>query len=355
MWFIAISIVLLIASVLPHMPLTHWFYRFFEFGKIQILILQITTLALSFIQINEPTAWLRIIQLFTLISIVVHVLALYKYTAFHKAIQKEQCEISSEIITVLSANVFQENKEYAKFIALLDKYNPDIFLTMESDGNWEKELSVLDEKYKYNVKVALNNTYGMHLYSKLKIAKHSIHYFVADDLPSIEAKIRTADNFEFTFFAVHPPPPSPTEEENSKERDGELLSIAKKIKQNSDTCVVLGDFNNVAWAKSSILFRKTSGTIDGRIGRGFISSFHTKYWFLRFPIDLMFHTQDIFIDELRSLEHFGSDHFPIYAKFFINKKTVKQEHLKEQLEEGEHEIVQEIIAQGINEKSDNRN
>jgi hypothetical protein len=46
---------------------------------------------------------------------------------------------------------------------------------------------------------------------------------VADDL--IEAKITTADNFKFTF-AVHPPPPSHYEE-NSKERDGELLSIAK--------------------------------------------------------------------------------------------------------------------------------
>jgi hypothetical protein len=44
----------------------------------------------------------------------------------------------------------------------------------------KKALSVLDQKYKYNIKVALDNTYGMHLYSKLKITKH-IHYFVADD------------------------------------------------------------------------------------------------------------------------------------------------------------------------------
>jgi hypothetical protein len=34
-----------------------------------------------------------------------------------------------------------------------------------------KALSVLDQKYKYNIK-ALDNTYGMHLYSKLKITKH---------------------------------------------------------------------------------------------------------------------------------------------------------------------------------------
>ncbi len=236
-----------------------------------------------------------------LLSIDSHTVVLYKCTSFYKSIQKEPCDTSSEKITALSANVFQENKEHEKFIALIIKYNPAIFLTMGSDENWEKALSVLDDDCKHSVKVALNNTFGMHLYSKFKTIKHRVPHFVADNLPSIEAKIRTPDNFEFTFFAVHPPPPSPIEKENSKERDGALLSIAKKIKQNSGTCLILGDFNNVARAKSSIIFRKTSGTIDGRIGRGFISSFHTKYWFLRFPIDLMFHTADVNIEELKSL------------------------------------------------------
>jgi endonuclease/exonuclease/phosphatase (EEP) superfamily protein YafD len=76
----------------------------------------------------------------------------YKYTSFHKSVQREPCDASSEIITVLSANVFQENLEYAKFTALVHKYNPDIVLTMESDENWKKALSVLDQKYKYNIK-----------------------------------------------------------------------------------------------------------------------------------------------------------------------------------------------------------
>ncbi|MCL6460783.1 MAG: endonuclease/exonuclease/phosphatase family protein [Flavobacterium micromati] len=279
---------------------------------------------------------------------------LFKYTRFYVSITKEQGESSSKTISVLSANVYQDNKQYDAFLKLVNQNDPDIILTMESDESWEKALSVLVASYKYSVKVSLDNTYGMHLYSKLEILHHSIHYFVADDLPSIEAKIATHYNYNFTFFAVHPPPPSPTEEENAKERDGELLSIAKKIKENADTCVVLGDFNNVAWAKSSILFRKTSETIDGRIGRGFISTFHTKYWFLRFPIDLMFHTPDVFVEDLKSLGYFGSDHFPIYAKFFINRKTAKQEHLVNELEDEERETVHEIIQEGINEKSDNR-
>lgn len=354
MWFIIISIALLIGSILPFLPLTHWFYRVFEFGKIQILILQVAALIASFIFLEQFTVLTRILQLLTFVSILMHLTTLYKYTSFYKIVKKEHGKSSSNRISVVSANVFQDNKLYDSFTSLINKYDPDIFLTMESDENWEKALCALDEKYKYNIKVGLNNTYGMHLYSKLKITDYKIHYFVADDLPSIEAKIETSDNHNFTFFAVHPPPPSPTEEVNSKERDGELLSIAKKIKKNSDTCVVLGDFNNVAWAKSSILFRKTSETLDGRIGRGFISSFHTKYWFLRFPIDLMFHTPDVFIEELKSLEYFGSDHFPIYAKFFINKNSTKQEDLIENLEQEEKQVVEEIIIEGINEKSDNR-
>lgn len=355
MWFILISIALLIASTIPYLPLTHWFFRFFEFGKIQILVLQVIALSLSFLLIKEQQTEVSILQLLTFFSILLHIATLYKYTSFYKTIQKDHSDISSEIITVLSANVFQENTNYDAFISLIHKHDPDIFLTMESDSKWENALSVLDEKYPYNIKVGLSNTYGMHFYSKLKIINQTIHYFVADDLPSIEAKLSTADGFKFTFFAVHPPPPSPTEETNSKERDGELLSIAKKINQNADTCVVVGDFNNVAWAKSSVLFRKTSKTLDGRMGRGFISSFHTKYWFLRFPIDLMFHTADVFIEDLKTLEPFGSDHFPIYSKFLINKKSSKQDHLTENLEEGEHEEVEEIISEGINEKSDNRN
>lgn len=355
MWFILISIALLIASALPYLPLTHWFYRFFEFGKIQILILQIITLALSFVLVQESHTMIQALQLLTFFSILFHLATLYKYTTFYKTIPEDHSNISSKTISVLSANVFQENTNYDSFIALIHKNDPDIFLTMESDSKWEKALSVLNAKYPYNIKVGLSNTYGMHFYSKLKIINHTVHYFVADDLPSIEAQLLTPDGYKFTFFAVHPPPPSPTEETNSKERDGELLSIAKKIKQNSDTSVVVGDFNNVAWAKTSILFRKTSETLDGRMGRGFISSYHTKYWFLRFPIDLMFHTPDVFIDDLKTLEHFGSDHFPIYLKFYINKKSSKQEHLTENLEEGEQEVVEEIISEGVNEKSDNRN
>lgn len=71
---------------------------------------------------------------------------------------------------------------------------------MESNGDWEKALQVLEKEYPYQHKVTLENTYGMHFYSKMKIEESKTHYFVADDIPSIEAHLKTEDGFEFVFF-----------------------------------------------------------------------------------------------------------------------------------------------------------
>ncbi len=354
MWFIVVSSLLLLFSILPYINHSHWFFRVFEYGKIQLLLLQSITLLFSFISLNEHSILSKTLQALTLIFIILHLIALYKFTPFYKTVQKKHCEKSSEKITAISANVYQENNDYDKFNQLITKYNPDLFLTIESDSKWDEALKHFDQDYPYSIKVPLDNTYGMHLFSKIKVLEHKIHYFVADDLPCIEAKMRSNDGYEFSFFGVHPPPPSPTEEENSKERDGELLSVAKRIKSINHTSIIIGDFNNVAWAKSSLLFRKTSETLDGRMGRGFISTFHAKYWFLRFPIDLLFHTTDVFIDELKSLEYFGSDHFPIYTKFFINKMIKIQDEHVENLEKEEHQEVNNLIEEGKKEQSKNR-
>ena len=200
----------------------------------------------------------------------------------------------------------------------------------------------------------MENTYGMHFYTKLKLHKIQTHFFVADDLPSIEAELETRDGHRFVFFGVHPPPPSPTEEENSKERDDDLLSVAKRVRNYQLPVVVTGDFNNVAWAKSSVLFRKTSRLIDARIGQGILSTFHAKYWFFRVPLDLLFHSSDVFIDTVFIYPSVGSDHFPRGCTFHIYSKSNEQEDDIKKLEKDEIQEVNELIKEGQKEESDNR-
>jgi endonuclease/exonuclease/phosphatase (EEP) superfamily protein YafD len=46
---------------------------------------------------------------------------------------------------------------------LVNKYQPDILVTLESDLWWEEQLAVLEVEMPYTVKCPLDNLYGMHV------------------------------------------------------------------------------------------------------------------------------------------------------------------------------------------------
>lgn len=348
-----LSSLLILLNVLPFIQNQHWVFRVAEFLKLQLFFLQLIVFTAALFYMGDAT-WLWGLQAVQLALIVYHAYILMRYTKFWRSQKFEETDGASDRIKIISCNIYQFNTEYQRFIDLIRKEQPDIFITMESNSDWEHAMRVLEEEYPHQQKVTLENTYGMHFYTKLKVRNIQTHYFVADDLPSIEAELETRDGHRFVFFGVHPPPPSPTEEENSKERDGDLLCVAKKVCDYKLPVLVTGDFNNVAWAKSSILFKKTSRLIDARIGRGVLSTFHAKYWFFRVPLDLLFHSPDIFIDKLFIYPSIGSDHFPIGCTFHIDRHSDEQEEEVKHLEKGEMQEVNEIIEEGKAEESDNR-
>ncbi|MBW8362268.1 MAG: endonuclease/exonuclease/phosphatase family protein [Kaistella sp.] len=353
LFLIILSGVLIILSILPFSKNQHWIFRVPEFMKIQLLVLQVAALGLSIFFI-EKTLWFWIINTIQSALIVYHLYILIRYTKFYRRKRVVEKSSSSVTVKVISANVYQFNKDFEKFQNLILEQRPDVFITMESNSAWEKANRILEKEYPHTQKMTLDNTYGMHLYSKIPFLKAEIHFFVADDLPSIEVHLQTSDGFEFVLFAVHPPPPSPTEEKTSKERDGDLLCVAKKIQKNNLPSMVIGDFNTVAWSNTSILFRKTSKLIDARVGRGILATFHAKYWFFRVPLDLLFHSPEIFVVKLDRLGYIGSDHFPILCEFQVNHRNKEQEKDVKTLEAEEAAEVQELIEEGKKEESDNR-
>lgn len=342
---------IIILTLLPLSRSQHWIFRVPDFGKVQLMISCLIVFLLAF-AVKNTIAYFWAFQLGLIAVFVYHAIVIFRYTSLFPIEKKQKTAASSHSITIVSCNIYQFNKEKNRFIDLIKKYNPSIFLTIESDESWEKEMRVLEKDYPYTHKISLDNTYGMHLYANVKMKEIKEHYFVADDIPSIEAHFITEDKFEFVIFAVHPPPPSPTEEETSKERDGELMSVAKRIAELQKPVVVIGDFNNVAWAKTSVLFRKAAELIDPRIGRGLLATFHAKYKLFRFPIDHIFHTADIFVEKINTLEHVGSDHFPLYCKFWIDKQTHQQEEEVTFLDTDENTEVDELIQEGKEEEGD---
>lgn len=353
---IALSVLcalIILLSVLPFFKSQHWVFRVPDFMRPQLMIFQIIlfiVLLLDWNNLKYEKYWL--VALGGCLAYNVYIFV--RFTKFWRNNTYLASQEHSKSVKVISTNVYQFNTEYHRFVAMIRKEQPDIFLTMESNQDWENALQELKDEYPNFKEIALENTYGMHFYTKLKVHNLQVHYFVADDLPSIEAELETEDGYRFVFFGVHPPPPSPTEEDTSKERDGDLLSVAKRAKKQKLPVVITGDFNTVAWSRVSVLFKKASSLIDARYGRGYLATFHAKYWFFRIPLDLLYHSADVFIDDLKILPSIGSDHFPMCCSFYIDRHNDEQEGDLKTLNAEEREEVEELIEEGKQEDSDNR-
>lgn len=342
--FYIIALLLILTTILPFINQRHWIFRITDFGKVQFTTLQIFTF-FGFMPFLSKNATVLILESALFSCFVYNFFILIKYSRLYGNRISEKYK-KNELVSILSANVYQFNKEHYRFIQLIKKVNPDLIFTVESNKDWEKSLEVIEKDYPETYKIPLENTYGMHFYSKLKIENVQVHYFVANDIPSLEVELKDQSGKLFSIFGLHPPPPSPTEEPNSKERDGELLSVAKKISESSKKYLVIGDFNTVSWAKSSKLFKKSSKLIDARIGRGLLSSFHADYRLFSFPIDLVYHSSSIKVETLKVLGNIGSDHLPIYCSFKVQEGEEQARSVEKNLSKHEYNTVNTMIEEG---------
>jgi endonuclease/exonuclease/phosphatase (EEP) superfamily protein YafD len=207
------------------------------------------------------------------------------------------------------------NNDSRAVLELVKKTEPDLFLLLEVNDRWMKELEPLN--FPYSIKHPLENTYGIALLSRFELRDAQVNFLVEDDIPSIRAEVVLRSGERFVFYGLHPRPPAPQESLGTTERDAELIVVAKQIASSDLPTVVAGDLNDVAWSGTTRLFQKISETLDPRIGRGLYSSFHAQIPFLRFPLDHVFHTDNFRLSEIRRLPYVGSDHFPIFVNLSL--------------------------------------
>lgn len=344
-----------IMSVLPLINSSYWVFRICTFAKVQILFFQLILLFLSFFSVFSSLDYTIYLRITLLGFIFYHVYKLAKYSGLYAYSRKERkanVENCFEL-TLLSFNVYQFSKQYHSLIKEIETNTPDLVFLVETNEEWlETVAEQISDDYPYSIQIPLENTYGMALFSKFKLKKEQVNYFIAQDLPSIEVEVCVSDQDKITFFGVHPPPPSPTEEATSLERDGELMAVAKKARTLTTPVLVAGDFNTVSWSRESQLFEKVSGLKDARIGRGLINTYHARYWLIRFPIDLFYHSADVWVKKIVRLQFIGSDHFPVLCKFLIsrNKRASSVPFVAEE----ERFLVNKIIKEGEEETSEVR-
>lgn len=339
-----LAIFFIISPFFPATGITHWFFRTADFVRLQSLVVQLLLLVfLIFLKERFSTfTWILIIALSA--SMDYQLFKVVPYSSFFP--RKDKKVKSDGHVSILAGNVLQTNSCYPDFLNEIKRFDPDLVLTMETNKEWEECLSEIEKKYPYSIKVPLENFYGMHLYSKTELENVEVKYQIEEDKPSIFFDFPIKNNPPIFFCCLHPAPPSPTENETSKEADAELILTGKKIRKEDKPTVVCGDMNDVVWSRTTRLFKKMTGMIDPRVGRCFFSTYNANYFFLRFPLDHLFHTKDLYVGKMIRSKYFGSDHFAMYYEIHHKKNVSTPKNPK--MNGDEKEVVEEIIEEGKN-------
>ncbi|QDT11928.1 endonuclease/exonuclease/phosphatase family protein [Planctomycetes bacterium K23_9] len=310
----------------------HWFVRAWDFPRVQIVVLGWIFTALYFAvkyaaarSATAPDANGPDLALGTwpIVAIVVFLTAWhgFRIIPYTPLLPKQSADTPASLnvshwsddqtIRMVMTNVEMENDDYALWITTITEEDPDIVLVVEIDDAWVQATKEFASRYPYRIIHPQDNWYGMMILSRLPIIDHQIRHLVQKDVPSIDAKLQMDDGTMIRFVGVHPRPPEPIRDNDATARDAELTLWGSELADAQGPVIIGGDLNDVAWSQTTRLFLRTSELLDPRRGRGFFNSFHANHWFLRFPLDHIFHSPHFTVSRVERLGFVGSDHFPI--------------------------------------------
>lgn len=214
---------------------------------------------------------------------------------------------------VLSLNVLQSNRDYARTARLIDRVEPDILVLMETDQRWADALADQLERFPHRLSRPLDNTYGIIFATTLDMDDGRIETIAREDTPSAHARLVAGDPFR--LIALHPRPPVPGQDTDA--RDAEIAIAAQRVAREQLPVLAIGDFNDVAWSHTSQLFKRIGGYLDPRVGRGTFATFPASAPLLGWPLDHLFVTPEFEVHSLEVLDSVGSDHLPVHAQLCL--------------------------------------
>ena len=313
-----LSALLIFTALAPHLPGKHWLIRVWEFPRTQqfaIILALLVAWALLPLSIGVGGA----VMITGLVAAGLYQLHwILPYTRLWRTEVPSSKDKPEYSLSLMTSNVLMHNKNSEGLLSLVEQYQPDMLITLETNQWWEDQLTPLHEDYPHRMACPLENLYGMHLYSKLPFEKKQLRFVVEDKVPSMQVDV-LLDDLPITVYFLHPKPPSPTENETARPRDIELAVIGKEVADYKQPVVIAGDLNDVAWSPTTRMFRKLSHAKDPRIGRGFFNTFHAEHRLIRWPLDHVFHSDDFTLLDIKRLEGFGSDHFPLYTHLALTE------------------------------------
>ena len=320
---IALAALLIVLSFLPAWQTDLWWVRQWDYPRLQVAALLLLALLALF--------WIRIERSRGFWALIAGAVAALAWQASHfvaylppwpKEVPDAQSCEAGRRLTLLNANVLQTNRDYRAVLDMTARYRPDVLLLLETGPDWEQALAPLAADYPHRLAEPVPNTYGMILLSRLPMDGAILHR-VQSGVPSAKAVVTLPGGERVIVHALHPEPPLPGDD--SGERDAELVLVGREVRDDGRAAIIIGDLNDVAWSRTSRLFKRVGGVRDPRVGRGFYPTFTARYPLLRWPLDHLFVTPHFAVTSIDVLGDVGSDHFPIAFGLCLQRPAGERE------------------------------
>jgi endonuclease/exonuclease/phosphatase (EEP) superfamily protein YafD len=342
--------VLVALTLLPIIETDEWWVRLWDYPRLQLAALLVFALvALVAIGPREGRAfWIAIGVGLAALGWQLWQVASYVPGWPVELKSTDNCEPGRQV-RLLNANVLMTNRDYGALLHLVRRTEPDVVLLLEPGMEWEEVVRPLYPAYPYRVSQPLPNTYGLILLSRLPLVAQEVRYLLQPHVPSVKTGLQLRSGEVVDFHGVHPEPPYPGDD--SGERDAELVQVGREVRANGRAAIVMGDLNDVAWSHSSRLFRRVSGMLDPRVGRGPYPTFPSNLSWLAWPLDHIFVTPHFRLIGIDRLPDIGSDHRPMLFSLClvsdpdqrIQRKVSEEtrEDAADQVEKGREERAEE--------------
>lgn len=235
---------------------------------------------------------------------------------------------TSGVLRVVTANVDYTNTDREHALERLVHHRPHLLALVETDEAWGPLLRRLEDAYPWQILELRSNGRGMALLSRLPLDAGDVRCLVTDDRPSIWAEVCLNAEERLNMVVLHPVPPglprrNADGRKSSRDRDVELAVAAAQIgDRRSRRWIVTGDFNDVGWSRTTEGFKRVSGLVDPRVGRGAYSTFPASVPFARYPIDHVMISPRFRVAGLRRLAGIGSDHLPLLTDLELDTGAI---------------------------------
>ena len=308
---------LLLAAVLVSLiPSDMWFIRTIDLVREPMAYLASLLLVAS-IFVGPRWRWATV-SMFALV-IGINVSRVWPYSAL-AGTELELAEApmpsdEGQCFSAMAVNVKVKNRQYAALSEELRRYDPDLLFLMETDQSWIDALEPALSRYDHVQRHPQPHAFGLVFATRLRVLKSNVVENTHRDTPTLYATVQPEGSPPIEFIGLHPKPPLPGW--NTQMRDRNIINAGIQTPGRLPDAIVMGDFNDVPWSRTTTRFREIGEWRDPRIGRGTYPTFPADMLILGWPLDQLMLKGRLKLTSFEVLPDNGSDHRAVLANFCI--------------------------------------